>query len=101
MLIAVQISTGIAIQAFQSGATADWLMSKAAEFGIPEKDIEIRDVDKEEYWIQEGITYGPARAQMKAEEDAKNALLDQKAAAIKSKLKLSDDDVEGLRRLLL
>lgn len=96
MKVAFRKSTQEVINDFQTGATDEALISNAIKAGIPQGDIEIRDITEQEFFVLEEETNAAGRiALQEAYEQQKND-----AFELQSRLNLSDKDVADLRLLL-
>lgn len=96
MNVAFNKKTGEPINDFQSGASKEGLIKNAINSGIPEAEIEVRDVSPEQYVALEKQINEPFRLLAKQEEQG--ALV--KAKELQKKYNLTLDEIKLLTLLI-
>ena len=94
MKIAKQISTGKYINDFQDKATAEVLISNAVRTGIDEKDIEIIEVEKEQYDAIIADYFKDYVSPEKISLDTKKVEFDAIKDTLKTENNMTDEDLK-------
>ena len=101
MKIAKQISTGKYINDFQDKATAEVLISNAVRNGIDEKDIEIIEVEKEQYETIVNEYFRADREALALDIATNKASYDLIVTDIKVRNEMSDEEFKKFKDYLL